>query len=121
MARWVLGFVLFLAACGAPTTHTIRYEAIGEVIGSAPGTWEAKDLLVSLTYTNAQGAIEQRIVRTPWTLDLTARSGRAVSIAVQNQRAAGRVTCRMLIDGQEAQKAMSDVAFGVASCGGAVP
>lgn len=112
---------LLLSACGAPTSHAVRYEAVGEVIGSSAGTWDAKDLLVALTYTNEQGGVEQRTVRTPWAMDLTAVSGRAVSLSVQNQREAGRVTCRLLIDGQEAQKAISDAAYGVAACGGALP
>src|SRR5678815_3190879 len=114
---------LFLAACGQ-TAHTITYEVSGQGAGISLGTYSDKPnqaLPISLTYHNASGGIEQQAGNTPWKLSFSSQSGRSVSVSVQKKDVIGRVTCRILVDGQEAQSAETTANYGVASCAGIVP
>lgn len=106
MKRLFLLCVLLLAACGTSGPHSITYRITGTT-GNA-----------DVTLTNASGGTEQRNIKPPYTLDFKAAGGQVLYVSAQNKWDAGIVTCEILVDGQVAQSATSNAAFGVASCSG---
>src|SRR5689334_3148660 len=85
-----------VSAPAAPvaSSYTIVYEVTGTSTGGA-----------NITMQNASGATEQKRIDLPWSLSFTARAGQFVYLSAQKQSEFGAITCRILLDGKEAQKA----------------
>lgn len=116
----IAGLVWFLGGVGrsSPTrgvprtgSSTVRVDYL--VKGTASRA--------SLTYTNAQGGIEQREVTLPWEMRLDVRRGGYVAVSAQNQGSSGSVTCVIMTDLKSFKESTSEGAYKIASCNGLVP
>lgn len=103
----ILGvLVVALAGCGSPQHITYR------ITGTTKN--------VDITMSNASGGTEQRNVGTPWYVSFDANGGRSLYISGQNKWDAGVVTCEILVNDKVVQTASSNVAYGIATCSGAL-
>lgn len=130
---FVVGIVAsLLAGCGAPSAPS-RTEQ-----NNVFATIEAdlnKDVRVTyrvlgsarqadVTYATATGAIEQKTVTLPWTLELKApKSGQFLSVSAQEKSglASATITCQIARNGTTIQHADSSGAYHIASCSTSAP
>jgi hypothetical protein len=90
----------------APTTYRVRYE----VTANKPA--------VGLTYRNASGNSEQRDTNAPWELEFSASPGQFLYVSAQAQNKGTAVSCRIYVNGVEAQAADSHGDYVIATCSG---
>ncbi len=103
-----LGSLCLLTACEVQT-HAIRFEVDGTAAQ------------IGVTYRNATGALEQRDIQGPWSMELQAKTGTLLTLRAVNKTNTGTVYCRILIDGQVFKEGESSGAFKVVDCSGLVP
>lgn len=92
-----------------PGAHLIEYS----ITGSAGA--------VGLTYQNASGGTEQRIVGLPSSMSFYSMPGRFVYVSAQNKTSSGDVHVSITVDGSVLQQATSSTAYGIATASGSVP
>jgi hypothetical protein len=107
------------AAAHLSDTHHVTYVIDSHELGSA----NPVRIPVSLTYQNETGGTEQNDHATPWTLELSLRSGSFAYVSAQKADSFATVTltARIYIDGKMVQEASSDSPYGVATVKGLVP
>jgi len=99
-----------------PQTVTVRYYVEPHRSPGAPGQPAA-----SITYTNAQGGIEQIAhYPGPWDLVFEARPGTIVSVSAQNRLDHGKIICRIYLNGQLWKESESVGGYTIATCSGVV-
>lgn len=92
---------------GNATTLNAKYEVTGP------------SMLVSLTYTNASGGIQQDEAAIPWNYSFTAKPGQFLSVSAQKKFGLqGTISCRIAVNGVQVQEASSNAEYGIASCSG---
>ena len=99
-----------------PSTHTVTYQAEGAGTTSGMFTFEAP--------TGTQQAVAALPLRTAAGGAVTfdgLKSGAFVYLSVQNQNAAGSVTCRIQVDGAVISENTSTGGYVIATCQGRVP
>ena len=91
------------------TTHSVKYEITGTTG------------LVSVTYVNAQGGIEQVKSGLPFTKTFEMSNGAIANISAQSEEDAYKtVTCKIYVDGNEFRASTSTGNFVIASCTGLI-
>lgn len=99
-----------------PQTVTVRYYVEPHRSPGVPGQPAA-----SITYTNAQGGIEQIAhYPGPWDLVFEARPGTIVSVSAQNRLDHGKIICRIYLNGQLWKESESVGGYTIATCSGVV-
>lgn len=99
-------------ATRASDTRTVRYLITVGAAGS----------ISSITYTNAQGGIEQIANFTgDWDKVFEMKPGTPISLSGQNARDRGDIKCTIFVDGQVFKESSSSGAYVIASCSGLIP
>lgn len=96
-----------LAGCGGLPPKAVRYEVVGDS-GQAG----------NVTYSSAGGSMEQEVnVKLPWFSEQTfpAVSADVAVITAQNGPQ-GKITCRVLVNGEKVVEKTSTGAYAVAAC-----
>ena len=112
----VLAYAVGNLPPSGPSTHTVTYQADGAGTTSGMFTFEAP--------TGTQQAVAALPLRTAAGGAVTfdgLKSGAFVYLSVQNQNAAGSVTCRILVDGAVVSENTSTGGYVIATCQGRVP
>jgi hypothetical protein len=108
-------------ATSVRTTHTVSYQADG---GDARGIRTANYTIRTDNGGTSQGSTNLPMKNRNGDTGLTFtgfRSGDFVYLSVQNQDAAGSVTCRIVVDGQILSENISTGGYTIATCQGQVP
>ncbi len=90
-----------------PRDRYVRYEVHGQ--------GQAKN-----TVTNHDGAVEQYYDHLPYSLQVTATSGQAISVAARDD-GYGEITCQIYLGGQKADEKTATGRFSTATCAATVP
>lgn len=113
---WLFGGALTSRSSRSPAFAPVRTGGSVRVDYLVKGTARR----ASLTYTNAQGGIEQREVSVPWETRLDVPHGTFVSISAQNS-GSGTITCVIMTDLTQFKTSTSEGEYKIASCSGLVP
>jgi hypothetical protein len=111
----IVGALLLVAGCSnssVPPSSDLPEKITYKVIGSARRA--------SLTYRNASGGTEQKIVRLPWILVFDAQPGTVCILSAQKEDRLGTVEARIYVDTDLLQQAESSSPYGIASVSGLV-
>jgi hypothetical protein len=71
-----------------------------------------------ITYQNVSGGTEQKGVRVPWRMSMSADYGDFLYISAQNFYDEGTIECRIRVNAKVIQEARSAGAYVIATCSG---
>lgn len=96
-----------------------EYLVTYEVAGSTGNKSQAAEVTVAnITYSNEQGGTQQEEIQTPWSKTFTIKRREFLYLSAQNRADNGRISAKILINGQAFKQSESIGGYVIASASG---